>query len=103
MSNTRQIKIVINAKPILFTFAIETITEFIINFKYLEIGVTKYLITARYDLDHEHQPRLTWNVHLIWPMELSNLADFLERFGNIAVIKDEVLSNYGFFFIPLRF
>ena len=76
MNNTQQIKIVLNAQPILFTSAIETLTECIINFKYPEIGITKYLITARYDLYHEHQPRLTWNVHLIWPMELSNLADF---------------------------
>ena len=30
-------------------------------------------------------------------MKLSNLADFLERFRNIAVINNEVLSNYGFF------
>ena len=97
MSLTKQIKIVLNAQPIPLTSLIENITEYIINFKHVEIGLTTYLITARYDLYHEHQPCLTWNVYLIWPMELSNLADFLERFGNIAVINDEVLSNYGFF------
>ena len=103
MSFTQQIKIVLNAQPIPFTSQIENITEFIINFNYVKIGLTQYLITARYDLYHEHQSRLTWNVHLIWPMELSNLADFLERFGNIAVINDEVLSNYGFFHSPAIF
>ena len=35
MSNTQQIKIVLNAQPIPFKSAIETITECIINFKYL--------------------------------------------------------------------
>ena len=103
MFRTRQITIVLNAQPIPFTSEIETITECIIYFKYVEIRLTKYIITARYDLYHEHQPRLTWNVHLIWPMELSNLTDFLERFGNIAVINDEVLSNYGFFHSPAIF
>ena len=72
------------------------------DFKYVNIGLIKYLITASYDLYYEHQPRLTLNVHFIWPMELSNLVNFLERFGNIAAINDKVLSNYGFF-IPLRF
>ena len=103
MSLTRQIKIVLNAQPIPLTSEIEIITECIINFKYVEICLTKYLITARYDLYHEQQPRLTWNVHLIWPLELSNLAEFLERFGNIAVINDEVLSNYGIFHSPAIF
>ena len=103
MSFTRQIKIVLIAQPIPYTSEIETITECVINFKYVEIGLTKYLITARYDLFHEHQPRLTWNVHLMWPMELSNLADFLERFKNIAVINDKVLSNYGIFHSPAIF
>ena len=77
MFRTRQITIVLNAQPIPFTSEIEIITECIINFKYVEIDLTKYIITARYDLYHEHQPRLTWNVHLIWPMELSNLPEFL--------------------------
>ena len=36
-------------------------------------------------------------------MELSNLAEFLERFGNIAVINDEVLLNYGIFLSPAIF
>ena len=97
MSSTQQIKIVLNAQPIPLTSQVENITEFIINLNYVKIGLTQYLITAHYDLYHEHYSRLTWNVHLIWPMELSNLANFLERFGNIAVINDEVLSNYGFF------
>ena len=39
----------------------------------------------------------------MWPIKFSNLADFLERFGNIAVINDEVLSNYGFFHSPAIF
>ena len=97
MSFTQQIKIVLNSQPIPLTSQIENITECIINFKHVVICSSTYLITARYDLYHEHQPRLTWKVHLIWPMELSYLANFLERFGNIAVINDEVLANYGFF------
>ena len=80
MSYTQQIKIVLYAQPIPFTSEIQYITEYIINFNHVKIGLTQYLITARYDLYHEHQSRLTWNVHLIWPMELSNLAAFLERF-----------------------
>ena len=79
------------------------LAECVINFKYVEIGLTKYLIIARYDLYHKHQPRLTWNVHLMWPMELSYVADFLERFGNIAVINDEVLLNYRIFHSPAIF
>ena len=76
MSITRQIKIVLNAQPIPFTCQIETITECIINFKYVEIGLTKYIITAGFDLYHKHQPRLTWNVYQIWLMKLSNLTFF---------------------------
>ena len=38
-----------------FKSAIETITECIINFKYVEIVLSKYLITLRYDLYHEYQ------------------------------------------------
>ena len=41
MRNTQQIKIVLNAQPIFFTSAIETIIECIINFKYIGIGLTK--------------------------------------------------------------
>ena len=59
MSFTRQIKIVLNAHFIPFTTEIETIIECVINFKYVEIGLTKYLIIALYDLYYEHQPRLT--------------------------------------------
>ena len=103
MSYTRQIKSVLNDQPIPITFEIEIITECIIKFKYVEINLIKYLITARYDLYHEHQQRLTWNVHLIWPIQLSNLADLLVQFGNIAVCNDEVLSNYGFFNFPAIF
>ena len=36
-------------------------------------------------------------------MELSNLADVLERLGNIAVINDEVLSDDKFFHSPAIF
>ena len=82
------------------TSEIKTIPEFIINFKYVEIDLTKYIITSCYDLYYEHYPRFTWNVHLIWPMELSNLTDFLERFVNIALINYEVLSNYKFVHSP---
>ena len=97
MSCTSQIKIVLNAQPIPLISEIEIISKCIINFKYVKIGLTKYLITARYNLYHDHQPRLTWNVHLIWPMVFSNIADFLERYKNIAVINDKVLSNYKCF------
>ena len=66
--NTQQIKIVLNAQPIPVTSEIEYIIEYIINFNHVKIGLSQYLITARYDLYHEHQLRLTLNVHLIWPM-----------------------------------
>ena len=91
-----------NAQLIPLTSEIKIITEFIINFKYVEICLTKYLLIACYDSYHEQQPRLTWNVYLIWPLELSNLAEVLQRFRNIAVINDKVLSNYGIFHL-LRF
>ena len=97
MSFTQQITIVLNPQPIPLTSQVDNITECLINFKLVVINWSNNLITARYDLYHEYQPRLTWNVHLIWPMEFSNLANFLERFGNIAVINDEALANYGFF------
>ena len=103
MSYTQQLKIVLNAQPIPFTSEIEYITKFIINCNHVKLGLTQYLITARYYLYQEHQSRLIWNVYLVWLIELSNVADVLERFGNIAVINDQVLSNYGFFHSPAIF
>ena len=38
-----------------------------------------------------------------WPMELLHLADLFGRFGNIAVINNKVLLNYGFFYSHANF
>ena len=55
MSYTQQIKNVLNAQTIPFTSEIDYITEYIINFNHVKLGIAQYLITASYDLYHEHQ------------------------------------------------
>ena len=104
MSLTQQNKIVLNSQLFPLTSQIENITESIFNFKHRNWLNKIFNYSALWFILWTSAAFYLVNiVHLIWFIDLSNLAKFLEHFGNIPVITNEVLRNYRFFFILLRF